>query len=431
VQKLNPLSLIRQNQFLKNSAIFWSASLGVAFVNYLYYPVLGRVMQPVDYGEVQTIISIFNQISVFFQVLGLIGVGIIIRYPDEEIRTKINNEISRLAIAMSVLLLVAIAVLSPELKNFFHFQSISPFLGLSLSLLISVPLAFSNSYLQGHKRFWTLATSNFLASIGRIIFGVLFILAGFRSLGAVGGILCAQIIALAYSLKKGKGIRHFVANNLHLRKPQFDLVRPELPFIITVFFTSLTTNLLLSLDILFVKHYFSPREAGFYTGISIIANIVYFVTGSLASVLMPSISPLLSNRENFAFLKRSMQLLVLCGGLTTVIFVAVPHLIVTILLGAKFAAYAPYLAGLSIALFALSISNLLIYYHIGLRHYLIGPLVALGLVATVVLLQYRHPTMGSVVGDLEISAFAILAAILGLSLFYRLTGSKEVTVAVS
>jgi hypothetical protein len=114
-----------------------------------------------------------------------------------------------------------------------------------------------------------------------------------------------------------------------------------------------------------------------------------------------------------------------------VIFVAVPHLIVTILLGAKFAAYAPYLAGLSIALFALSISNLLIYYHIGLRHYLIGPLVALGLVATVVLLQYRHPTMGSVVGDLEISAFAILAAILGLSLFYRLTGSKEVTVAVS
>jgi O-antigen/teichoic acid export membrane protein len=144
VQKLNPLSLIRQNQFLKNSAIFWSASLGVAFVNYLYYPVLGRVMQPVDYGEVQTIISIFNQISVFFQVLGLIGVGIIIRYPDEEIRTKINNEISRLAIAMSVLLLVAIAVLSPELKNFFHFQSISPFLGLSLSLLISVPLAFSN-----------------------------------------------------------------------------------------------------------------------------------------------------------------------------------------------------------------------------------------------------------------------------------------------
>jgi O-antigen/teichoic acid export membrane protein len=387
-------------------------------------------MQPADFGEVQTLISIFSQIAIFFQELGLISIGIITKYPDEETRTKINNELSRIALFMSAILLVLLALLSPQLKNFFHFQSVVPFIALALSLLTSVPLSFANSYLQGHNRFWTLSISNFTVALGRILFAIIFILAGFRSLGAVGGLICAQLIGLAYSLKKGKGIRHFVAANLHLRKPELGLIKPELPFVTTVFLTSLTTNLLLSLDILFVKHYFPPRVAGFYTGISIIANIVYFVTGPFAGVLIPSIRPTQPRSESFAFLRRSMIMLLLLGGATTLIFVLFPHLVVTILLGGKFVSYAPFLVGLSIALFMLSISNLLIYYHIGLRHYLIAPVVAAGLAFSILLLQHRHETMGAVVGDLQLGALFILVLLLLMTVLYGqlLPGRKQALV---
>lgn len=417
MQNSKIIPLIRKNAFLKNNAIFWVASLAVSFFNYLYYPVLGRIMHPADFGEVQTIISIFSQMAVFFQVLGLIGIGIMTKYPDEEQRAKVTNEISRLALYLSVILLIIIAILSPELKGFFHFQNVLPFLVLTTSLLASVPLAFSNSYLQGGKRFWTLATSNLILSVGRLVLAVLLVLAGFRTLGAIGGLFVAQVLALTYSLKKGKGICHFVANHLRLQKPDFELIRSELPFVGTVFLTSLTTNLLLSLDILVIKHYFPPREAGFYTGISIIANIVYFVTGPIASVLIPSIS-IHKPKESLTLLKRSMLLLIPAGGIITLAFVLFPHLVVTILLGSKFVAYAPFLRGLSIALFLLSVSNLMIYYHIGLRHYLIAPIVAICLVGTVILLQGRHGTMGAVVGDLEISSVVILVMLVGLSLFY-------------
>jgi O-antigen/teichoic acid export membrane protein len=415
---LRAISFLKSNPFWRNSAGFWAASLAVAFINYLYYPILGRFMHPADFGETQTVMSIFTQMAVFFQVLGLVSIGIITKYPDEEIRTKIINEISRLALIASLVLLTLIAILSPLLKSFFHFQAVTPFIALACSLLFSVPLAFSNSYLQGHKRFWTLSISNLLLSIGRIICSLAFVLFGFRTLGAVGGLICAQLLALLYSLRKGKGIRHFVANNAHIRKPQLPLIKAELPFVATVFITSLTTNLLLSLDILVVKHYFPPSEAGFYTGISIIANIVYFVTGPFAGVLIPSINATQEKRESNVFLRRSLFMMLPIGGAITLLFMLAPHFVVTLLLGSKFASYAMYLRGLSLALFLLSIANLLIYYHIGLRHYLIAPVVGVGLIFSVLLLQYRHASMGLVVGDLEVGALFILVLVSGLLIAY-------------
>lgn len=418
------ISYIRQNAFLRNNAIFWVGSLVVAFMNYLYYPVLGRLMQPADFGEVQTVISIFGQLAIFFSVIGLISIGIITKYSDEDQRLKITNEISRLALYVSVVMLLLIILFSPELKGFFHFQSVLPFFALACTLLISVPIAFSNSYLQGHKRFLVLATSNLILSTGRIVLAVIFVVAGFRALGAIGGLICAQLIALAYSLKKGKGIRHFVANHLHLQKPQLQIIRGELTFISAVFLTSLTTNLLLSLDILAIKHYFPPRAAGYYTGISIIANIVYFVTGPIAGVLIPSISVSQTEAESFSFLRRSLYLLLPIGGGITLFFVLLPHLVVTLLLGSAFGPYATYLKGLSIALFLLSIANLLIYYHIGRRHNAIAPVVTIGLIVTTALLWIRHTTMGAVVGDLEIGASFILVLMIGLSLVYARASTR-------
>ncbi len=414
----NRLSLLRRDTYFRHNVTFWAASLLVAFVNYLYYPILGRFTGPADFGEIQTIISIFMQMAVFFQVLSLIGVGIITKYESEEKRTEITDEMTRLALYVSVVLLIVLAVFSPALKGFFHFRTVSPFLALACSLLISVPLAFSNSYLQGHKRFWTLASVNLLLSALRIVFAVILVVLGFRTMGAVVGLIFAQLLALAYSLKKGSGIRNFVVNHLRIQKLRLALVRDELPFAGMVLATSLTTNLLLSLDILVVKHYFPPREAGLYTGISIIANIVYFATGPIASVLVPSIKLGQPRAESFRLLKRSAFLLLPIGGVITLCFILFPHLIVTIMLGSKFAVYASYLRGLTVALFLLSISNLLIYYHISLRHYLIAPIVAFGLLVAIVLLQIRHATMGLIVGDLVYSSIVILFLLCCLPLFY-------------
>lgn len=415
---------VKNSTFMKNNAVFWMASMGVSFLNYLYYPILGHIMRPVYFGETQTIISIFTQCAIFFQVLGLVGIGIITKYADEATRTKVTNELSRMALLLSVILLILTVVFAPQLAHFFHFTNISPFMALACAILLSVPLTFANSYLQGHQRFWALSIGNMIGATCKIIFAVLFVLAGLKAFGAVGGLVCAQIIALIYTLKMGKGIRSFVSANLHFHKPHLALVKPELPFVIMVLLTALTTNLLLSLDILVVKHYFPPREAGFYTGISIIANIIFYITGPFAAVLIPSLKPTESHNKNYKFLWHSLFLVLSIGGFVTLLFVLAPDFIVSLLLGARYVGYATYLSGLSVALYIYSIANLLIYFHIGVRNYLVAPTTAIGLVSTLLLLNSYHQTMAAVVRDLVLGAVIILSLMICISALYALEKSK-------
>jgi O-antigen/teichoic acid export membrane protein len=282
-----------------------------------------------------------------------------------------------------------------------------------------VPLAFANSYLQGHNRFVTLSISNIIGSSTKILFSAIFVTAGLKTVGAIGGLVCAQLLALIYALKVGKGMRHFIATHLHVKKLQLQLIKPELPFAGMVFITSLTTNLLLSFDILVVKHYFPPTEAGYYTGISIIANIVFFVTGPFASVLIPSLKPQQDNNFNNRLLIKALLLLMSVGGIVTLIFMLAPHVVVTILLGHRFAAYAVNLRGLSLALFIMSIANLLVYYHIGLRNYLVAPVVAVGLLITLGLLQHYHSSIAHVVTDLVQGACVVLGLLIALTVYIQ------------
>lgn len=399
---------LKHNAFLRNNLIYWTGSLGVSFLNYLFHPILGRLMMPADFGEVQTIISIFTQIGVFLQVLGLVSIGIIAKYQDESIRDQIISELSRLSLFLSVAIFILSVFFTPLLVNFFHFSSVTPFIALGLSLLISVPGSFATSYLQAHHRFGILTAGNFIGSVAKLGFSVLFVLLGFKAFGAIMGLAVAQTIVLLYALSKGKGIIHFIESNLHLTRPKLGLIKPELPYAAMVFAASLTTNLLLSLDILVIKHYFPPQQAGLYTGISIISNIIYFVTGPIAMVLMPSIKPNQSDRLNRQLLWRSLGFCSLIGGAALIAFAGAPKLVVSILLGSRYVPYASFLPRLSLALFLLSLANLVIYYNVALRRYLVAPIVLAGLAVTLWLLSQSHATLGAVVNDLLLGAIALV-----------------------
>ena len=404
---------------VRNTAIYWTASVVVSFVNYLYYPVLGRLMQPADFGEVQTIISIFTQVAVFLQVLSLVGISIITKYSSETKRRQVTDELSRLALMLSLVVFALTILCTPLLVAFFHFSSALPFLVMAAAILISVPLSFANSYLQGHKRFWTLSAGNLMGSVVKLVGAVLFVSLGLRTFGAVGALVCAQLVALTYALWMGTGLRRFVSTNLKPRMPDIGLIRPEIAFAGIVLVTSITTNLMLSFDILVVKHYFSPVQAGLYTGISIVSNIIYFVMAPMAATMIPNISPSKGTVENQKFLRKSLLISLMVGGGVTLVFLLVPHLVVGILLGTKFSAYAGYLRGLSLALLMMSVVNLLVYYHIGLRNYLVAPVVGAGLVSTLWLLMRLHATMGAVVNDLVIGSLVTLVLLGSMTIWYR------------
>ncbi len=60
------LERFKNDAFLKNAMIFLTGSGLVAFINYLFHPVLSRVLPVDSFGEVQALLALFTELTSVF-----------------------------------------------------------------------------------------------------------------------------------------------------------------------------------------------------------------------------------------------------------------------------------------------------------------------------------------------------------------------------
>ena len=171
---------------------------------------------------------------------------------------------------------------------------------------------------------------------------------------------------------------------------------------------SLTITVLASVDIFIVKHYFDAETAGQYAGISTVARMIFFLTMSVAQVLLPSVRIELSQKENRQYLLKSLALVTVLGGTVLLVFTVFSANIVRFLMGNSFSTYTHLLPALSLAMFIISILNLIVSYYIALRRYQISAIVALGAIITGGLLIADHQTLAMVVNSLLYGSASML-----------------------
>ena len=78
---VRPLST---SAFLRHNAIFFVGAVAVGALNYLYYPILGRMLNIESFGEVQTLVSLFVQLQIFLTVMSQVTVNVVANYEDED-----------------------------------------------------------------------------------------------------------------------------------------------------------------------------------------------------------------------------------------------------------------------------------------------------------------------------------------------------------
>lgn len=409
---MNVLKRITSSTFLRHNAIFFIGSLLVGVGNYLYYPVLARFLEPVPFGEVQALTALFTQLSLFLIVLGQVTVNVVANYDNEAKKQHILFELEKFAFMLSIGIAIVLAAFSWQLKTFFQFESVLPFMLILLAIVISVPLAFRNAFLRAHKRFASASVSLAISAFTKILFSVALVIIGLKSAGAIGGIVAAQGVAFFYAAMAAKKLGFFrPKNSTYLSAPDLKVMAPELKYTILVFVASMAITLLSSVDVFVVKHYFDPHTAGEYAAVSTVAKIILFLTGSIGQVMLPSVKVKNAARQNTMHLIKSMALLTGVGGLTVIIFTATPGTIVHILMGSDYLAYAHFLPKLSMTMFILSIVGLLISYYLALRKFQLIVVVSLGIAATGWLMVTRHSNLDDVVTSL------LYGSVLMLSLF--------------
>ncbi|HVQ44186.1 MAG TPA: oligosaccharide flippase family protein [Candidatus Saccharimonadia bacterium] len=401
------LARARGSQFLRHNAIFFSGSLVVSVLNYLYYPILGRLLPATSFGEIQAVVSLFLQATIFLGVVGNVAVNVVANEPDAARRSRTVGELERLAGLVVLIGLVAGLLALPAIQRYLHFNDPLPFIILGISLFISVPLSLRQAYLRGVNAFGRLSMSNILSAAAKLLASVAFVLGGFGTAGAIGGLVAAQLIALIYTARYARRLGlHPLAGRW--RWPDLAVIRPQLAYAGLVLIISLVTTVQFSFDILVVKHYFSAEIAGAYAGIATIARIIYFLTGSVAGVLLSTVKlgePAAATR---GLLWRSVVLQTVLGGAALTAFALFPSFFTRLLLGPRYLELSSLLPELSLALFVIAFINLLLTYDLALRRYSSAVIAVAGAALTFGAVALHHGTPAAVVRALLIGSVLML-----------------------
>ncbi|HET7302786.1 MAG TPA: oligosaccharide flippase family protein [Candidatus Saccharimonadales bacterium] len=403
------LTAVRSSSFVRHNAIFFFGSVAVGVLNYVYYPILGRMLSVEAYGEVQALVSLFLQMLVFLVVMSQVTINVVANYTDEDKKRRVVYELEKLALVIALAMLVIVAIFAVKLRTFFQFDSTWPFIAVMAALAASVPLTFRSAYLRGRRRFGMTALANLLGAAGKILFSTILVWIGWSTFGAVIGIVIAQLLAFGYAAYCAKKIGFEKPEGVTFKSlPSWSVLRPEMKYGLFVLVGSLTITVLASVDIFIVKHYFDAETAGQYAGISTVARMIFFLTMSVAQVLLPSVRIELSQKENRQYLLKSLALVTVLGGTVLLVFTVFSANIVRFLMGNSFSTYTHLLPALSLAMFIISILNLIVSYYIALRRYQISAIVALGAIITGGLLIADHQTLAMVVNSLLYGSASML-----------------------
>ncbi len=409
---MNVIRQARSNQFLRHNAVFFAGSVAVGALNYLYYPVLGRLLDPGRFGEVQTLVSLFLQLGVFLVVLSMVIVNVVANGSDEAKRNSLVFEFEKLALMVSVVLLFASVVFGRQLQTALNFESSWPFAILALAIIASVPFYIRGAYLRGHQRFGQVSAGNILAAGAKLVLSAVLVAAGLGTAGAIWGVVAAQVLACALIIWWAfrAGLRpSLTAKRFGL--PNFALLAPELRYGGIVLAASLAITLQYSIDIIVIKHYFDATTAGLYAGIAAVARILFFLTASISQVLISKVKIEGDEAKNQDILSKSLTLLASISLPVLVLTVFFPSQVVSMLMGQAYVSLAGLLPMLSISVFIVAVINLLAAYFLALRRFGVALLTAVGAGFTYLFILLHHGSPAQVVESLLLGSAATLISL--------------------
>jgi O-antigen/teichoic acid export membrane protein len=392
---------LRSSKFLRYNAIFFFGSVIVGVLNYIYYPILGRLMTPASFGEVQALVSLFIQFTIFLNVLSMITVTIITNYKDSDQAHRVIFELEKLALYLALGILLLSIIGGEFLRTSLHFESSLPFVALALAVVVSIPLTFRSAYARGKKKFGVASASQLIGSAVKIVFSIGLVVMGLGTAGAIFGIVGAQTAALFYAAFAAMKLgfeRPLGAS--YRRLPNMKTIVPELKYAVSVFAGLLAVTLLTSVDIIVVKYYFDAHTAGLYAGITTVARIIFFLASPIGQVLMPSVKLEQTAEQNRALFLKSLLLTIGICGIVLLACVVVPSQLVGIMMGEKYVKYATLLPPLATAIFAASLSSLGMLYALALRQTSVAIVGIMGFVITLGALLFWHGSLQAVVYDM-------------------------------
>ncbi len=385
--------------FFKRYLAYFSGSMVVAVLNYAFHPLMAQLLVPAEFGELQAFLALIAQTAILFGVFSVIAVNITANTEDENDRNSILSKLQKIALIFVGVIVVGLLLFITSVQSFFKFGSPYPLIALAVAISLSAFVAFRNGYLQGSGSFAQLSIGGVIGAASKLLLGVSLVTVGFGVGGAIWGVVLSSLIALSYLYSITKGSLNLDRkSNIHtLEKGS---IRKELKYGILVFFTTGLVTLLFTSDVLIIKRFFSPEEAGLYSGISAIAKILFFAVAPVAAVLLSAVKIKNTHSENTKILLKSLGVAFFIGGVGLFTFYTYYDIIIRVMIGEAYVSFAHLLPQVTVVMFFAAILNILTFYFLALRRYFLILPALIGMTGIVMLLLFGNKGIEVVLSNL-------------------------------
>jgi O-antigen/teichoic acid export membrane protein len=351
----------RMRSFLRNNMLILVLLNSSNIFNYLFQLTAGRGLTTIDYGSFNAVNSMAVILSAPIAVLPFVFSRYTVQLAEsglEQVKRLLVTGFRATIFFAGALFLIGLVAI-PWLQNFLHLESKTPIVIMLVQLALSLVFPVFLGVIQGLHRFTAFGICSSSVALVRFLSGLVFVLA--LEWGVNGALLSGTIGTLI-----AMGIGVWAVRDI-LKVPgeplPHDLFSEMRKYSFPVFLSTTMVMVLGNLDIVLVKHFCSPEEAGLYAIAAILGRIAMFLPGVLMIVLFPEASKAQTKgKEDARILWVSLAMTAFLGGSVALVCAFWPGEIIVLLFGAKYQAGAELLKIISLAMAMLAVANVIFTY---------------------------------------------------------------------
>lgn len=393
---------------VQSSIVVMGGSMVSNVLAYLYHLIVGRILGPSLYGELAALLSLFYILNVpssvvqtiltkFFSVLRA-------RNSSGEVKSLFISSLKGIAV-LSFIGFGVVALGAQVVASFLHIESKSSLYWLygtfSLYFIGMVPL----SVLAAYQKFVAQQVITLVGMAARLLLAV------FAAPYGVAWTLASNVFANIISLVASVAPLRFL---LEVESRPVTLLKSRaMSYSVPTLITTLAIAALYNQDVLLVKHFFSPIDAGIYSSLSVLGKVIYYASSAITFVLFPVISERNELQRGHTRLV-SVSLLFVAGlsGVLTALYFLFPRFVVHLLYGESYEAAVPYVGMFGVFISFFTLDNMLFSICLAAEKTKVWVLGLGAAIAQFGIIWLYHPSIPSIITANTVVASGLFVALL-------------------
>lgn len=397
---------------VRNASIIFVCTMAGNVANYFFQFIMGRSLSLEDFGTMNALLSLITGItlpaSAVMIVLAKYASTYTVTGEHDGLSALYKMALKRISL-MAVVVSAVFIIISGPVRTYLRIDDISALMILPIGIFGSFIMTVNLGMLQGLQRFYYFGAGLGLGGVLRLGLGVFLLIIGFRLNGAILATVLPTMLIFVIT---------FVPLSSYLKGASSYRHERLLKYSVPVLVSSSAFAFISNIDIIMVKHFFDPKDAGIYAATAVIGKTLLYLPSSFALAVFPMVAKAdILNGDSFKILDKALLCTIGLCGAGLLAFAAAPNHIVAVLFGAGFAGASGFLKYYGVSMALLAVLSILISFNLARGKTAFVYSLAAGGVMTVAAINIFHSSIEEVM--LSIAAVFFLVTAFNILLVYR------------